>query len=235
MKNSLRALELNSRFAPAFEIKSRWAGSIPFEESLKEQERLKPLAKEGKFCFLGFESRQPVISHGARSSQEDILWPESGLRERGLKRLELRRGGEATIHAPGQLVIYPVMFLPLLKIRVRDYILLLESLTKKVLSDLGIQAERTDRDSGLSTKKGKIAFFGIHVSEGVSQHGLSINISNDLKLFSAIKSCGRAARSHDSLALNGIGATAEELFRLWAEKAILFFDGSGKRKRGWQA
>ena len=185
-----------SRAAPApdFEIKSRWAGAIPFEDSLKEQERLKPLAKKGEFCFFGFEPLEPVISHGLRSGDADVLWPESRLKSHGIKRAALKRGGEATLHAPGQLVIYPALSLPLLKIKVRDYILCLEDLTRQALAGLGIQTERRDRDSGLSTQRGKIAFFGIHVSEGVSQHGLSINVNNDLSLFSAIKSCGRAGR-----------------------------------------
>ena len=208
----------------------KWLGSIPFEESLKEQERLKPLAKAGKLCFLGFESLRPVISQGLRSSGEDILWPESRLKAHGLKTIKLRRGGEATLHAPGQLVIYPALALPLLKLKVRDYILCLESLTKEVLRELGIKTERTDKDSGLSTKRGKIAFFGVHISGGVSQHGLSVNVNNDLSLFSAIKSCGQGGRPHDSLALNGIDITAAELFRLWTSRAALFFQDRARRR-----
>ena len=42
-----------------------------------------------------------------------------------------------------------------------------------------IISEKKEDSAGLFTQTGKIAFFGIHISRGVSQHGLSININND--------------------------------------------------------
>ena len=91
-----------------------WTGSVPFEKSLTIQEKLKASAKEARFCFFGFESHQPVISMGLRSDQTHILWPEEKLKKHNVLRVKVRRGGEATLHSPGQLVIYPVLSLPLL-------------------------------------------------------------------------------------------------------------------------
>jgi len=43
---------------------------------------------------------------------------------------------------------------------------------------------------GLYINNKKVAFIGLRIEDGISQHGLSFNISNDLKLFKAIIPCG---------------------------------------------
>ncbi len=106
------------------------------------------------------------------------------------------RGGLATLHSPGQLVIYPILPLRKYGMGVRDYVNLLEQTTIELLSNSGIESY-VKEDSGVYTKKGKIAFIGIRVEKGVSRHGLSLNVSNDLNLFSKIVSCGVSNRSLD--------------------------------------
>ena len=75
-------------------------------------------------------------------------------------------------------------------------------------------------------KGGSFVFFGIHISEGVSQHGVSINVDNDLTLFDSIKSCGEGGREHDSLSFYpDISINKKELFFKWCDKAFDFFNG----------
>ena len=205
-------------------VQSQWKGAIPFQKSLELQEKLKPLAKNNPGFFLGFESRQGVITKGLKTEEEDILWSDKQLKEKGISVISLKRGGKATLHAPGQLVIYPVIHLASFKWQIKDFILLLESLTREFLLNLGIVSERKEQYSGLSTSKGKIAFFGIHVSEGVSQHGFSINVSNNLDLFHSIKSCGVKDRSHDRLIDHKIPFSMKELFEKWTEQAKPVFN-----------
>ena len=204
-------------------VVKEWKGVIPFAESLKAQEYFKSIALKGAFCFLGFESERPVITKGLRTKSEDIVWSEEVLNQKHFEQHELIRGGQATLHSPGQLVIYPVFSLSLLNLKMKDFIILLEDITRDVLNDLGIPSERLEEYAGLSTERGKIAFFGIHISGGVSQHGLSININNDLSLFSSIKSCGVLNRSHDRLADHDLKITSEQLFNLWIEKSLMRF------------
>ena len=208
---------------PEYDIQSRWEGTIPFQKSLDLQEEGKSLAKKGKGFFLGFESCHGVISKGLRTEEEDILWSDIQLRKKEISTISLKRGGRATLHAPGQLVIYPVIHLASFKWQIKDFILLLESITKDFLLDLGIASERKEKYSGLSTSQGKIAFFGIHVSEGVSQHGLSINVNNDLDLFHSIKSCGVKDRPHDRLKDHQISFSTKELFEKWTNRAKPIF------------
>lgn len=208
-----------------FQISRFWAGSIPFEKSLSLQEKLKLSAKKSQFCFFAFESSQPVITMGLRSDKSHIFWSEEKLKKHNILQKEIRRGGEATLHSPGQLVIYPVLHLPSMGLKVRDWIKALENITKDLFKDLGIEVWSEGKYAGLYTKKGKIAFFGIHISEGVNQHGLSINVDNDLSLFQSIKSCGEERRIHDSLSFYpDFSLNKRDLFFKWCDKALEFLN-----------
>ena len=195
-----------------------WKGCIPFVESLELQENLKKLALKNQSFLLSFESVNPVITKGLRTKPEDILWSKKDLDLYRFEECSLKRGGQATLHSPGQLVIYPVIKISSFNLKLKEFILSLEDITQKVLKDLDISSKRTEEYAGLSTKKGKIAFFGIHISDGVSQHGLSINIKNDLNLFSSIRSCGVLRRTHDRICFYNPSLSTKDLFYLWARK-----------------
>ena len=208
---------------PAFYC--RFAGSIPFAKSLQMQEGFKKQAfKQKQLFFLGFEPIKPVISLGIRSDASHIVWSEEKQIKNEISVQSVRRGGEATLHAPGQLVIYPVLHLPSAGLKIRDYITALEHISQAFFKALGITTFQQGKYAGLYTKKGKLCFFGIHVSQGVSQHGLSINVDNDLSLFNSIKSCGVEKRTHDSLSCYlSLCVDKKKLFLSWCDKAKLFF------------
>lgn len=50
-----------------------------------------------------------VYTFGRRGKQENLLWGESQLRERGIAIHWVDRGGDVTYHGPGQLVGYPLI------------------------------------------------------------------------------------------------------------------------------
>ena len=206
---------------------SQWEGKLPFQTSLTLQENLKNIVKQYKkkntAYFLGFEPLDNIITKGLRTTKEDVLWSAEKLKNSHIKEIELKRGGQATLHSPGQLIIYPILPINNYHLKVKDFILSLERITQELLSDLKIPTSNTEKYAGLSTKKGKIAFFGIHISEEISQHGVSINIENDLELFQCIKSCGLAHRTHDKLS-NYNSLTAKQLFNLWTQKAEHFLN-----------
>ena len=115
---------------------------------------------------------------------------------------EVSRGGEATLHSPGQLVVYPIVPLRRWGLGVREYVDLLLDATRKGLLNFDVQSEMRAGQPGLFTAKGKIASIGIRVERGVTQHGLAINVSNDLALFQAIRVCGVLGQSMDRVGGN---------------------------------
>ena len=217
----------------------KWAGFIEFKKSLERQESLKETLTQSsihnknedknlscnpdnsvKNYFLGFEPSSPVISLGLRSDQTHVLKSDFELKSEGLSIVKVRRGGEGTLHHPGQLVIYPVIQLRSVGLRVKDFIISLQNITQLFLRELGIETKKGEDFAGLYTKKGKIAFFGIHISKGVSQSGLSLNVDNDLSLFQSIKSCGELDRPHDKISnYKGLSLNKKQLFLRWCKLA----------------
>lgn len=201
-----------------------WKGRIPYRGSLALQKELKEQARKTRQAFfIGFEC-PACITLGLRGEEEkDLSGAVEEYKKKGIEVVRIKRGGQATLHSPGQLVIYPVMDLLQWKIRPRDFLSILEKITVGTLKRYGILAEKKENFAGLFTQKGKIAFFGIHISHGVSQHGLAINVQNDLRLFDLIRSCGVSHRLHDSVSSYNVQSELKEVFSLWCEIATTLF------------
>ncbi len=105
------------------------------------------------------------------------------------------RGGKITVHSPGQIVIYPIINLKKRNINIHEYVIMLENWMIDVLKEFGIAGQKSDKGIGVWIKTpnhedAKIGFIGIHVTHGVTSHGLCLNVSNDLSLFKSILPCG---------------------------------------------
>ncbi|MDE0119900.1 MAG: lipoyl(octanoyl) transferase LipB [Bdellovibrionales bacterium] len=175
--------------------------------------------KVPKAFFIGFECPS-CITLGLRGKEEtDLNRASEEYKKKKIEIVPIKRGGQATLHSPGQLVIYPVMSLLQWKIRPRDFLSILEKITQDILEKYGILTEKREEAAGLFTKKGKIAFFGIHISGGISQHGLAINVRNNLELFNLIRSCGVSHRPHDSFQSYNLCPDLKEVFSLWCQTA----------------
>ena len=180
------------------EIKSQWAGLTEYARALKTQlsHHAEIAERQDRALILGFEHPK-TITLGIRSNpQLDLQKSPEWLKENGFAIKEIRRGGEAVLHNPGQLVIYPILPLRKMEISVRCYVDLLQNATKSWLQNYGLKtviaedAAAAQKEPGLYSQKGKVAFFGIQVRRGTSLHGIAINIANDLEDFKAIRSCG---------------------------------------------
>lgn len=170
-----------------------------------------------QFTLLGFEF-DPVITLGLRGKRDsDILFTERDLMIRGIDLIRADRGGEATLHSPGQLVVYPVVDLREIGIGVREFVRVLEDSIKKTLKSYGIDSRSDESESGVFTESGKIAFVGLRVRQGIVTHGLSINVGNDLELFRGIRSCGRALRAHDRMLAWRSNLRISEVYERWCD------------------
>lgn len=105
------------------------------------------------------------------------------------------RGGKLTWHGPGQLVMYPIVRLKDSH-SIREYVSTLEDIIIDSLAAVGVTGTRVDGRAGIwllaSDHKPtrKIAAIGIRVHEGVTMHGIAINVSNDLAPYQQIIACG---------------------------------------------
>ena len=140
----------------------------------------------------------PVYTVGRRGRREQVLLTDAQLEEMGIALYEADRGGEVTYHGPGQLVAYPVLDLKGWCGPVK-YVRTLEQIMIKTLADHGVTGSLVEGLTGVWVEDKKIAAIGVKLSRGVTYHGLSINVNNDLSPFSHIIPCGITDRGVTSI------------------------------------
>ncbi len=184
-------------------------GKMDFESAFQIQRNLWKAAKfKNQQSVMGLE-HPAVITLGRRA--------ELPINSLTLPVVRTTRGGLVTIHSEGQLVIYPIVNLRQIKVGVKKFVEYLLLVTQKTFEDFDIKTFIDDQRIGLYTNNGKIAFCGLEIKEGISQHGISINISNDLHLFQSIVSCGVQEMAMDRLSNYRFDVNLEIFFDAWIE------------------
>ncbi len=89
-------------------------GLIEYETAWKLQDQYAAEIAEGKRAPTLLLLEHPhVYTFGRRGKQENLLWGEQQLKEKGIAIHWVGRGGDVTYHGPGQLVGYPLLPLAL--------------------------------------------------------------------------------------------------------------------------
>lgn len=132
----------------------------------------------------------PVVTLGRGTRPASLPIGPAELGSRGLEVFEVERGGDVTLHAPGQLVGYPILDLRRHREDLHWYLRSLEEVLIRALGPLGIEADRTPGRTGVWTAGRKLASIGIHVKQWVTLHGFALNVTTDLDLFDLIVPCG---------------------------------------------
>jgi lipoate-protein ligase B len=166
-------------------------GVIDYGVALKLQHELVGQRRLGRIPDSVMVVEHPaVFTIGRTGSRKNLLESEQSLCARGIKVIDVDRGGDITLHSPGQLVIYPIVDL---KHRMKDlhkYLRDLEDVAIGFLARYGVKGQRLPNKTGVWVKDTKIASIGVAAKDWVTYHGLSMNINNDISLFSAISPCG---------------------------------------------
>ncbi len=193
----------------------RWLGLQHYEDLEDQQKKLvSQISKQQKIVVLGAEFYS-VLTLGVRGNiQRDLVYSEQDILDRNLSIRKTDRGGQATIHSPGQLIIYPMLDLNIYRMGIQEFVLSLMSVTTKTLNELGIKSSYFAKDPGIYTDQGKLGFCGLRLDQGVVRHGLSININNDLSLFDGIRSCGQSQACLDQVSRYH-AISPEHFFNLW--------------------
>lgn len=193
---------------------------IDYSTGLRLQGKLVALRKEGAIGdVLVLLEHLPVITLGRNAKATNIVASPELLAQRGVEVFECDRGGDVTFHGPGQLVAYPIFDLrgfpsdsaTRKTLGAVEYVRRLEEVLIRTCADFGIPAKRipgmtgvwTGEDASPSTIGGdeaKVAALGVHISQGVTSHGVALNVNNDLSFFDLIVPCGIASKAVTSMA-----------------------------------
>jgi lipoyl(octanoyl) transferase len=133
---------------------------------------------------------EPVVTLGRGTRRTSLPLPRGLLEGRGFEVHEVERGGDVTLHAPGQVVGYPILDLQAHRPDLHWYLRQLEEALIRALGSLGVTAGRNPGLTGVWAGPRKIASIGVHVKRWVTMHGFALNVTTDLSLFDAIVPCG---------------------------------------------
>ena len=166
--------------------------TMEYREAWNLQIRLVNDRKEGTFDrdIILFLEHFPVFTLGHRGGLENLNVSEDILKESGISVVHTERGGDITFHAPGQLVVYPIIDLRAARISVTGYVEKLEDIMIRTAADWGITAVRNPLNRGVWVEKDKLGSIGIAVRRGICFHGMALNVNLSLKPFGWINPCG---------------------------------------------
>jgi lipoyl(octanoyl) transferase len=218
------------------EILVKRLGIVPYLEAWELQKHLAEQRRRDEIPdVLLLLEHPPTYTRGRRSKPEELPMGVEWYEAQGIEVHDTDRGGLVTYHGPGQLVAYPIVDLSAYDDDVHAYVRGLEQVIIDALGEAGLPTQTIDGLTGVWTKGDpppspsfhparKIASIGLHVSRGVTTHGLAINVSNDLQPFEWIVPCGIEGVAMTSVTRESEGAQDVDGFStLFAEKYALEF------------
>jgi lipoate-protein ligase B len=165
-------------------------GRRPYREVLALQREIHAAVAAGERddTWIVVE-HDPVVTLGRNAKAGNLLAGAGALAARGIDLVAVERGGDATYHGPGQLVVYPILRLA----RFREVVPLVSALERAViaaLSGFGIAASGRKEHRGVYVREAAICAIGLAVKRMTSLHGLALNVSTELDYDRLIVPCG---------------------------------------------
>ena len=151
-----------------------------------------------------FVSHAHVYTLGKSGDLSNLLLNEEQLKTKGANFYKINRGGDITYHGPGQIVGYPILDLENFFTDIHKYLRLLEETIILTIADYGLEASRSQGETGVWLDVGtpfarKICALGVRASRWVTMHGFALNVNTDLGYFDHIIPCGIRGKSVTSL------------------------------------
>jgi lipoyl(octanoyl) transferase len=177
---------------------------IGYIEGWDEQRRLAGLVRAGDSpAIIWLLEHDPVYTYGRHGTRDDLWIDDDDLAALGATCLASDRGGQMTWHGPGQVTGYVIMDLrrgP----GVRRFVEALVDAMTDACHACGVPGAESDHERmGTYVQGRKLGSVGIRVAEGVSMHGIGLNVDPDLAWFSRMSACGAPEVPATSIAAEG--------------------------------
>ncbi len=162
-------------------------GKYSYKQAITKQDEIRDELLKGKLQdTLIFVEHEPVYTLGKNANENNIHadYPKE------VKIYNIDRGGDVTYHGPGQIVGYPIINIKKRGMSIGRYVHTLENIIINTLQHFGIIAEIREKLIGVWVGDEKIAAIGVRVKDGITKHGLALNVNTDLSYFDGIIPCG---------------------------------------------
>ena len=167
-------------------------GLVDYKEAWQRQKQIvADIQQKRDKSVLVLCQHPTVITIGRNGTEDNITVQHEFLRKLGVEVYEIDRGGDVTLHNPGQLVGYPIFNLSSYREDLHWFLREIEQVIIELVADYGIDAGRVEGLTGVWVDgKRKICAMGMHCSRWVTYHGFALNVNNDLSEFGYIVPCG---------------------------------------------
>lgn len=172
----------------------RWAGQCSVAEAIAENLKdVKAVQGGAAPRVFAFEPAAPAVTLGRRAQTAEGRAALTSTLARSLAHgwpnLDVDRGGLATLHLPGQIVV--LVALPVAAIQLRSLVRHMLQAAAATATARGCPTElRSDSDAGLWLGAGKLASIGLSHRAGVATHGLALNVAIDCGYGGLFTLCG---------------------------------------------
>ncbi|MBD1399526.1 lipoyl(octanoyl) transferase LipB [Pelovirga terrestris] len=173
--------------APLLQIQD-WGVLVYEQACVRQQDMVQGLLSGCGTNTLVLTEHPATVTLGRRGGESDLRCAEETFADRGVMLQRINRGGLATAHEPGQLVVYPVVELPVRDLR--HFTSGVLQVVVDLLAQYAVVGELRPGNPGVWVKGRKICSFGIALKRWVSCHGIALNLNNDLSTFDLIVPCG---------------------------------------------
>ncbi len=173
-------------------------GMLDYSKALVRQQQMVDERIKGRSPDrLVLVEHPPVVTIGRSGSLNDLHISKEALGQMGVSLQKVDRGGRATFHGPGQLVVYPIV-----KVVDKDLHAFLKRLldtVADVLRSYRLVPEYKKGSPGVWVNGAKIASVGLAVRKWVTYHGIALNISTNPGWFDLIVPCGQPGEKITSM------------------------------------
>ncbi len=191
--------------------------SVEYSDAIQFMQKTIQGIRTGEDEIIWFLEHPPLYTAGTSAKEADLI-------DSTFPVFQTQRGGKHTYHGPGQLVVYVMVDLKKRDNDIRLFVQTLEEWIIKTLSIFGLNGVRKQGRVGvwLDDEKGerKIAAIGVRVTQGVTWHGLSLNVSPDLAHYKGIIPCGLKSRDVTSLQAEGIDTDVSQVIKIMKDVAV---------------
>ncbi|WP_306523415.1 lipoyl(octanoyl) transferase LipB [Gemmatimonas sp.] len=172
-------------------------GLTPYDTAWALQKRAAAARISGELPedLLILVQHPPVVTLGRSTKPGHLLASAAYLEARGIQVRDVERGGDVTIHEPGQLVAYPIIDLKRHTKDLHWYLRQIEEVIIRALATVGLDTHRVEGLTGVwhtreDGTRVKLASIGVHARDWVTWHGVALNVENDLATFDHTVPCG---------------------------------------------
>ena len=169
-------------------------GLLDYEEArLLQVQRLESRLRGESTDSLLLLEHPPVVTLGRGSHDKNVL-PGNPFPV-----VECERGGDVTLHLPGQVVGYLIRLLEEGQRDLNRHLRLVEDILIGTLESFDLTGRRIEESTGVWVEDRKIASIGVACKRWCTWHGFALNVSCDLEHFRFINPCGFDAAVMTSL------------------------------------